>query len=511
MDTIVTTAVVGTGQQSKPIITTGTPIDALAERLPGENVERKLLLAAGALAIYRQAGQIAVEAPAAPEPAVPETLLPCSAHVASTLTSLYQSGYTEILSEAYTLLEKAHQRLPYELLPVALTHTTQNQSLRASLLPVLGERGYWLSQFNTAWSWVARLRLDAQHILPADVETTWQEGTVGQRTEILRRLRAIEPAQALAKLTAIWKQEKAEARTAFLGSLATGLSMEDQPFLARALDDRSESVRTQAASLMMHLTGSPQSQRLLARVDSLLQYIDGRLTVILPAPIDEAWIQDVTMLKAPARPSTSAAYWIGQALAYVPPAHWEERFSATPVQLLEAINDSEWVLEVVNALVQAALFHNDAGWFRPLLDWHYQKLLENKIDHRQLASFPALLTRLPQHEAEGRVRQQFANQDYWQPFLQALPAPWSKEFSADALHILKKHYHSLDKNPYAANNWDGTLNTFAAALSPSCFDLAVTGWDFVEVSDSFAPYWNTRLNTFLQKMSIRKSLIEGIL
>jgi len=55
------------------------------------------------------------------------------------------------------------------------------------------------------------------------------------------------------------------------------------------------------------------------------------------------------------------------------------------------------------------------------------------------------------------------------------------------------------------------LNTFAAALSPSCFDLAVTGWDFVEVSDSFAPYWNTRLNTFLQKMSIRKSLIEGIL
>ncbi len=512
MDTIVTTAVVGTGQQSKPAITTGTSIDALVARLPDGNIERKLLLAAGSLAVYRQAGQIAAQAPSAPEPAAPETLLPCSAHVAQILTGLYQSKDHEILSEAYMLLEKAHLRLPYELLPHALLHATQNQPMRTRLLPVLGERGYWLSQFNPAWSWVAQLRLGELPMLPSDSETNWHDGTVGQRTEILRRVRATDPAQALAWLTAVWKQEKAEARAAFLATLEIGLSMQDQPFLARALNDRSESVCAMAASLMLRLSAAPQTQRLLARADTLLHCTNGKLIVVLPGSIDEEWIHDVTMSRISMHTSAFLSYWLVQTIARVPPAHWEERFSAMPAQLLEAINESEWCLEVVNALVQAALLHNNSAWFSPLLDWQEQKMATDNIDRQQIASYPALLARVPQREAENRVRRLLSYQDYWVPSLRALPTPWSKEFSADALQVLKNYYYSLDKNTYVADNWDYILDTFAASLAPSCFNAAAIGWDhFVANGNGFVPYWNTRLHAFLQRISIRKSLMEEIL
>ena len=58
MERIVTTAIVGTGQIQLQEASTGTPVDALAAQLVGEQ-ERKLLLTAGAWSIYRRAGYCA--------------------------------------------------------------------------------------------------------------------------------------------------------------------------------------------------------------------------------------------------------------------------------------------------------------------------------------------------------------------------------------------------------------------------------------------------------------------
>lgn len=506
MDTIVTTALIGTGQQGSPNMTTGTPIDSLATQLAGEDVERRLLLLAGALTLYRQAGQTTVPATALPAVAAPETLQPCSVKVARIVSDLLQGEHSDLLPEAYASLEKARLRLPFELLPLALTQATRDQRAQEHVLPVLGERGRWLCQFNAAWSWVKRLEI--QYDLPTDSETLWQEGTVEQRTEILRQVRVTDSAKALEWLKAVWKQEKADVRASFLLTLATGFSMADQPFLEYALDDRGESVRKAAAQLLTRLTDSPQALRLQARADDLLHYEDGKITVTLPAATDKAWMQDITMLKSTESVSTAKSYWLTQALSRVPPAHWEERYSITPAEFLVALDDNEWSSEVINALVDASVMHVNAQWFLPLIDWYAHKMEGGVLDRQEAARYCALLSQLPQREAESRVRWQLARQDYSLPSTRQLPAPWSDEFSAACVQSLKDHYHAFKEGQSVADEWASIVNTAAVSLAPSCFDAALAGWDFRTDNDGYIRYLNKQLQTFLQKISIRKRLIE---
>src|SRR6266699_4792833 len=99
MNTLVTIAIVGTGQIENNKLLTNTSIDALATQLPADNTERSLLLTAGALAVYRQAGHCAEPAPAIPQLAPAEVLASCSAKAALLLASLLQGKHREVLLE----------------------------------------------------------------------------------------------------------------------------------------------------------------------------------------------------------------------------------------------------------------------------------------------------------------------------------------------------------------------------------------------------------------------------
>ncbi|HEY7416870.1 MAG TPA: DUF5691 domain-containing protein, partial [Ktedonobacteraceae bacterium] len=214
MDSLTTIAIVGTGQQQLEKIETGTPIDTLAAQLPTETSERTLLLTAGAEAVYRQAGYQAIPAPAAPPLAREETQQACSKEATYLLELLLKGQYELLIPEALERLQTANFRVPYELLSPLLQHGTEHKQIREALIPVLGERGRWLSQFNASWAWVQQFLPEISKELPADAETIWQEGTTGQRSEILRRLRAVDAAQARAWLAEVWKQEKADVRNA---------------------------------------------------------------------------------------------------------------------------------------------------------------------------------------------------------------------------------------------------------------------------------------------------------
>ncbi|HKV59149.1 MAG TPA: hypothetical protein VJO32_12745, partial [Ktedonobacteraceae bacterium] len=68
----VTTALVGTARQEQADTRIGTPVDTLVAELPAGEFERRLLLQAGAWAVYQQAGEIAEHLDEAPEPAPAE-------------------------------------------------------------------------------------------------------------------------------------------------------------------------------------------------------------------------------------------------------------------------------------------------------------------------------------------------------------------------------------------------------------------------------------------------------
>src|SRR5690242_12455287 len=78
-DALVTTALVGTAHAAPPA-QTATPIDTLADGMAAWGQlepERQLLLRAGALAVWRQAGQTAFQVSQASDPHALETLREC--------------------------------------------------------------------------------------------------------------------------------------------------------------------------------------------------------------------------------------------------------------------------------------------------------------------------------------------------------------------------------------------------------------------------------------------------
>ena len=157
-----------------------------------------------------------------------KSLPACTRSVSLLLHRLFLEDHGDLLPEALELLHKTGYRLPHELLPMALS--LSGHDVRSTLFPVLGERGYWLSRFNSDWKWVQQFELVPGNSLPPNAETLWEEGTTSQRAEILRRLRVFDTVMARTWLEATWKQENAETRSAFLQTLEVGLGSEDEAF-----------------------------------------------------------------------------------------------------------------------------------------------------------------------------------------------------------------------------------------------------------------------------------------
>lgn len=516
MDAIVTAALIGTAQQQNIETNTGTPVDTLTEKLPSGETERKLLLSAGAWALYRQAGRVADSLPQPPEPAEPETLSLCSVELATLLESMLTGEHQELLPEALECMRRAALRIPYELLPTALA--IQGTELRSAMFHLIGERGRWLSQFNPAWSWVSNYlpqgegSEDAQL---ASAETIWQEGTLKQRQAILRLLRKTDPATAREWLAAVWKQEKADARSDLLSALEAALSAEDEQFLEKALDDRAAGVRTLAASLLARLSSSAFSQRMRARANTMLSFIGKTLTITLPTTLEKDWLRDGIVEKPP-HGVGERTWWLTQVLSQVSPTYWEEQFGTSPDKIIAAAYaNNEWHDALISSWSSAALLHNNGEWCITLWDWWCKK----QRGTSDLGVRTSLLARMPQHEAEARVSNIFSTPKHpakkdWEEALAVLPKPWTHAFGTLYLQQLRDFILSLDfkKNysPYY-DPWYQSISTAQCALPPSCFALALEPWT-ISAGEQKAnwqiEYWRNELNTFTEALRIRQRLFK---
>lgn len=518
MDPIVTTALVGTARHECVNLATGTPVDTFIDGLSGCVDERKLLLSAGALTVYRQAGQRAQQILAIPEPAAPETLRACPPAAALLLSRLLNGEQTELLPEALTQLRAAGRYLPYHLLPLALSKT--GKELRPVLFPVLGERGRWLSQFNSAWKWVGNFLASAESGLPADAEVIWQEGTTGQRVEILSRLRAVDPALALTWLEGVWKQEKAEVRCDLLQALEVGLSTADEALLERTLDDRAPSVRQVAADLLTRLPASALVARMCERGSTMLRLVNGKLDLDLPNVLAKDWLRDGLLEKTP-RGQKSRTWWAIQVLAAIPPSYWETRFAAGPAELLALLPDDEWGVNIVDGWSQAALKHRAAPWFVPLWNWWQAYLARTKqADMSDANLCERILQAMPQAEAEQVVLALLrAESDTGIALLSSLPRPWSLAFAQVYLNLLRAHYQKLQqqqqskKHPYY-DPWIRSLSDAALALPVACLAGAQQHWEPLGTDEDSS--WQIRslneaFQTFVTTIQFRQKIHEEII
>lgn len=230
MDRLVQAALVGTRRQLPKLEHPALP--AL------ESPEETLLAAAAALALSSLAGKQPALWQGRPDPCPPEELPPAGDRALRRLT---EGGLRDLWPEWLALTARAGRRCPERWLPELLELGRRNRELRDGIARVSGQRGLWLARRNPDWAY---LTADSGAL------EVWETGGRVLRQDWLERLRRQSPSEALALLEAVWDSEPAEARQGFLEALVTGLSPADEPFLERALTDRSRGVRAAAAELL---------------------------------------------------------------------------------------------------------------------------------------------------------------------------------------------------------------------------------------------------------------------
>jgi hypothetical protein len=530
MDNLARLALIGTSRQPNAAIRTDLPIDPLLESLTPESAERRVLLAAGAAAVYRSAGQLAPSAPGErPVAAAPDQRPPCSAKAAALLADLVRGKQVDLAAEAAELLDQAGQRAPHDILPVLLE--VADPYLRKMLRPVLDERGRWLASFNPGWLWAVG-RADELPASPGDLETVWNEGALAARVAVLTRLHEVQPERARDRLSQVWAQEKAEPRAELLAAFSASLTPDDEPFIESILDDRSMVVRTQAARLLARIPGSRLSQRMIARADAMLAYEApkggmlsklkalagggaGKLLVEPPQEIDAAWERDGIGDKAPPGMG-KRAYWLRQVLSMVPFAHWQQRFGVAPDVLLSAARATEWWETILAAWTDAARAFADAGWRTALWDSWFDLITVDRdlsagIQQKALAmGVPAMLAAMPSRDSEACLLAAFKSS---LPIghvilfqcLRDLGRPWTIGLARQCLARLRQEAAAATAQRSAAVS---LLAIAARAIPPDCFAEALAPWTQSAGANPVGNAWAREIAGFIEIVQLRKTLRE---
>ncbi len=354
------------------------------------------VLAACARAATAPAGaDVALPAPAAPDPEALPATHPWADVIAAVFMTATQSPSYEVrlTCEACLRLAEVGRTLPPSALPSALTAGQRHQALRPALLPVLGNRGRWLAAQNPDWKYAAGAGADPG---APDQATPWEHGTFVDRLGYFRALRQGDPAAARDLLQASLGELAAKERLEFVQAMSLGLQPDDAPLLELLLSkDRSRDVRYAAARLLALLPDTAHARRLQSWVAPLLTARRGLLgkgwNLEAPDAADPGW---AAAQIEPTRPQHEAlgerAWWLYQLTRQVPLSWWTTHTGMSPADLVAWAGKSDW---------KAALYR---GWRERVSqsepDWIEALLAARSRDSRAAAG--DLLALLPVAQRE---------------------------------------------------------------------------------------------------------------
>ncbi|MFI1411633.1 DUF5691 domain-containing protein [Streptomyces sp. NPDC020707] len=355
-----------------------------------------LLDAAAVETVRRRAGMRPGRAAARVEPVAEDTRPPLPPAAARRLTMLLadrpgagSSGrrgaapdLKELLPQWLATANRQGFAAPPQALPALLDAARGRTDIRPAVLAFAGPRALWLARLNADWRFALRAAPGGGAVLPGSEEpermhALWEEGLFAERVALLAAVRAQDAGAARDLLAGTWASERAEDRLMFLDSLRTGLSAADEPFLERALADRSRNVRATAAELLSALPGSALAGRMAERAGSCVA-IDrthgtsgphGTPTIAVEAPheCDAGMERDGVVAKAPAGRG-ERSWWLGQLVEAAPLGIWSPRLGGrTPQEIVALPVADDWQGELHGAWCRAAVRQRDPSWSRALL------------------------------------------------------------------------------------------------------------------------------------------------
>ncbi len=455
-DELVKTALIGTARGPVPPV--AGPVAEALSSLPTTDAESKLLDAVAVLSRYESCGRTPVAAEPLPAAAVADVRPACSRRAADLLSGILAMTDTpakrQLLDEWLTLANGAAQRVPHGLIPALLDCAVRHVAIRDPVAAAVDHRGAWLMSLNPRW----RVGVGEKE----DAETIWSTGTKDQRVSALRRLRATEPAGAVALVQSTWREDGADERTAFVEAMSVGLGDADEPFLESALDDRSKQVRTAVVSLLSRLPRSGFVQRMTARADAAVAFAAGKIVVTLPAAFDKSWERD-DVTEKPAVRSGDRQWWVRQFVAAVPPTHWSTAWEIDARACVAAAGASEFGGLMIDAWADATARHPDPAWAAAILH------ARPRVD---------LLEPLSPEARQPIVRQLLRSVRADADLLNALMHQTRFAFDASSADTLfdRIGQHVRDADGKYDYRLGGMLEAVAARVPPSSYDELVERW-----------------------------------
>jgi len=203
--------------------------------------------------IPSEAGQVAPK----------ETLDYCHYQRRHQIQYILKHRYDEMLIELLDLLKDRCQIIFPDLLPELLNYGIKRPHIQERIVTCIGNRGHWLAQFSPNWSYAQIL---------TETDEVFFYGNFEERLNFLRRIRFINPSNALELLEQVWNKESFNTKVSFLKILQQNLSSSDQFFLNTALEDNRQEVRSQAAILLALIPDSQLVKRMQDLIIGLVTY-----------------------------------------------------------------------------------------------------------------------------------------------------------------------------------------------------------------------------------------------
>jgi hypothetical protein len=509
---LVKTAVIGTQRQQLKIVKQDNQLGEVLNSLDTNDKEGCLLSAAGTISLYQKAGQLtAIDSKKTVEICDLDDLPFCSKSEYH-LGIMLSGEYSAILPEYLKLLAETKKVVSPKYLPELLTLGKRQNDLRKDILPVLGKRGIWLATQNPDWNYVSG----------EDADKIWKNGSLEAKKNLLKELRQSEAEKGhsthqrcgRSQLQKILSKERAQERAIMLEALEVNLSIDDEPFLEDALEDRSKLVRDVAARLLAQIPESKLVQRMIERVRPLLNLDSNGIEVILPKNCTLEMTQDGIDESKYIPSLGEKASLLLQMLACIPPSTWSNDWRKTPIELITIIENSKWEKLFLEAWATATVKSKDIAWAEALLKSSvrlYQNL--NHIDNSMIN----FIRILPCSQVETLILDALEKSSNTPPFNSSSPAfpllihtphTWNEEISRAIILRIK----SCIENNNQINNWQlsSALGRFSVKIAPSIYHEAAENLIFEE-SENIHQTVTEAIEKFLAKLQFRYDMKQALL
>lgn len=364
-------------------------------------------------------------------------------------------------------------RVPPSLVPALLDWWAAQSRRSPAVMHATGACGVWLASLNPRWH-----KPTEGETIPEKLDELWQTEAANERFALLRTVVQSDPDRALALIRSTWESDGADERRRFVETLARNVSPHYEAFLEGALDDRSKSVRREAARVLAMIPGSTLRARMNQRASEMIKVERSKtmlrrekvsITIEPPKEFDAAWERDALEEKAGGSIG-KRAHWMRQIMSAADVSLWTTLTGLEPAAIIEAIQGDDYWTNAYHAMLESlATCPTQADtmrWCEALVGIASQGKIP---DYTPMARVWRALS-LEQSEglrlAYMRAVPQHVNGVMWLVAV-ADDRPWTAAFSKQALEQLRG---ATPKQKESSDLWS-QIDDVAHRLDPSAVEL----------------------------------------